>query len=119
MQRVLVESPFAAPTPEGISANIEYLKAAMRECCLRGEAPFASHLLYTQFLDDTIPRERAIGIGAGLQWGLAANKTVVYVDRGISRGMQFGIDAAKLANRPIEYRHLGDITRVDLHTVRP
>lgn len=35
----------------------------------RGEAPYASHLLYTQMLDDTIPAERELGIKAGFAWG--------------------------------------------------
>jgi hypothetical protein len=38
---------------------------------------------------------------------LAADATVVYTDRGISRGMQLGIDRARTENRPIEFRSLG------------
>jgi hypothetical protein len=108
LTRVLVESPFAGTTPELTARNVAYARAAMRDCFLRGEAPFASHLLYTQdgILDDTIPEERALGIEAGLLWGGLAEKTVVYTDLGISRGMTYGIERAKAEGRPIEYRSL-------------
>ena len=80
----------------------------MRDSLERGEAPFASHLLYTQpgILNDNIPEERRRGINAGLAWGMKAERTVVYVDRGITPGMALGIKAAKEAGRPIEYRSL-------------
>ncbi len=112
MQRptlVLIESPYAGD----IEANLAYLHAAMRDCLFRGEAPFASHALYTLsgVLDDTIPEEREVGIQAGLAWGLAAARTVVYTDRGISRGMQQGIDDAKRVGRPVEFRSLPSAVR--------
>jgi len=64
--------------------------------------------LYTQpgILNDNDARERAWGIEAGLLWGKSAEATVVYVDRGVSRGMEYGIEAAKAAGRAIEYRSL-------------
>jgi hypothetical protein len=57
-------------------------------------------------LDDAIPDERTLGIEAGLAWGALAEVTVVYGDRGISRGMQYGIDRATAEGRPVEYRSL-------------
>lgn len=108
MRKVLVESPFAAATPEGLAQNIQYVRAAMRDCFLRGEAPFASHALYTLkgILDDKIPEERHLGIEAGLLWGEEAEATVVYTDLGISPGMEVGIQRAATAGRPVEYRSI-------------
>ena len=108
---VILESPYAAPTLEGRQANETYARAAMRDCLQRGEAPYASHLLYTQHgvLDDADPAERALGIEAGLAWGAQAHKTVVYCDRGISSGMQLGIDKAERQGRPVEMRWLGHL----------
>jgi len=73
-----------------------------------GEAPIASHLLYTQpgVLNDADARERQWGIDAGLEWKEVADATVVYVDRGVSNGMKYGIAAAKRAGLPIIYRTL-------------
>ena len=101
---VLIESPFAGDVPR----NLSYLRAAMRDCLTRGEAPYASHALYTQpgVLDDDIPEERALGIEAGLLWGAQASKTVMYTDCGMSRGMKYGIERAEKEGRPIEYRTL-------------
>jgi len=80
----------------------------MHDCFMRGEAPFASHLLYTQegILDDNIPEERQLGIDAGLLWGENATKTVVYIDYGLSGGMRYGIERARKAGRPIVFRKL-------------
>lgn len=104
MKRVILESPYAGD----IATNERYARACMHDCLIRGEAPFASHLLYTQpgILRDDITNERELGIDAGLVWGAAAEATVVYLDRGVSKGMKLGIENAKLAGRPIEYRKL-------------
>jgi hypothetical protein len=107
-RRVILESPFAAPTQDVIDSNIAYARSALRASLLRGEAPMASHLLYTQagVLDDTIPAERTLGIDAGLAWREAAEASVVYADRGISRGMVYGIKAAEKSGLPVEPRSL-------------
>ena len=55
---ILLESPFAGD----VEANKKYAAEAVRDSLRRGEAPFASHLFYTQFLDDDIPAERSLGI---------------------------------------------------------
>lgn len=102
--RVIIESPYAGD----VDRNLRYLRAAMRDCLLRGEAPFASHALYTQpgVLDDDMPLEREMGIHAGFAWRAAAMKTVVYTDLGVSIGMQRGIDAAAAMGHVIEYRSI-------------
>ena len=104
MRLVVVESPYAGDRKR----NDRYLRACLLDCLRRGEAPFASHLLYTQegVLDDRDGTQRAIGIDAGLMWGAVAEATVVYTDRGISPGMRLGIAAAEGHRRPIEYRRL-------------
>ena len=111
MRRVIIESPYAGD----VEKNLRYLRAAMADSLSRGEAPFASHGLYTQpgVLDDTNPAERVLGIEAGFAWREVANATIVYADLGISPGMQSGIDAAFGAMKrgeanchPIEVRYL-------------
>ena len=102
------EFPHNSKTYAKRQIAIKYARAAMRDCLLRGEAPYASHLLYTQdgVLDDDTPDERGLGIEAGLCWGAAASKTVVYIDLGISDGMAEGIQRAKREGSPIEQRML-------------
>lgn len=108
MRLVVVESPYAADDDEGVARNEAYARAAMRDCLNRGEAPYASHLLYTQegVLDDRVPAERARGMEAGLCWGARAEATVVYTDLGVSDGMRLGVARATLDGRPVEYRSL-------------
>jgi hypothetical protein len=101
---VILESPFAGNN----EVNIKYAREAMRDSLMKGEAPIASHLLYTQpgVLDDNNPEERRKGIEAGLAWGKVAIKTVVYTDLGISKGMEQGIERALKEGRDIDYRSL-------------
>jgi hypothetical protein len=110
MRRVIVESPYAADTLEGVARNVAYLRACLRDCLMRGEAPFASHAIYTQpgVLRDDVPVERQHGIEAGFAWREHADATVVYMDRGVSMGMRYGVADADRIGCMIEYRHLGD-----------
>lgn len=106
MKFVIVESPYAGD----VERNVRYARAALRDCLNRGEAPFASHLLYTQALDDATPDERERGIVAGLELAKRADVTYAYCDLGVSPGMQRGIDAAYAAGRPVFYRMLPEWT---------
>ena len=112
MQLVILESPYAAGVGlrglVGRWRNRRYARRCVRDSLLRGEAPIASHLLYTQrgILNDQIPAERQHGIDAGLAWRRAADATIVYIDRGISSGMRYGVADAVAHDRPIIYRTL-------------
>ena len=114
MKRVIIESPYAgrgndeAERFNDLLDNERYARRCMADALSRGEAPFASHLLYTQegILDDEIPEERALGIEAGLIWGECADRVCVYVDRGISKGMIKGVERAINEGREIVFRSL-------------
>lgn len=92
MKLVILESPYAGD----VETNINYARRCVRDSLMRGEAPIASHLLYTQagILNDDDPAERQHGIDAGLAWRNVAHCSVVYYDLGISPGMIYGIRAA-------------------------
>lgn len=106
MKLVILETPFAGD----VERNVAYARACLNDCLQRGEAPIASHLLYTQpgVLDDNKPPERALGIAAGHAWYRVADAAVVYTDRGMSRGMEEGIRVARENGVQIRYRTLGD-----------
>jgi hypothetical protein len=113
MRRVIVESPFGK-TPAGATAeaaelerNVIYARRCMADSLRRGEAPFLSHLLYPQVLNDKDPEQRIQGIKAGFTWGLAADMVAVYSDYLMTPGMEKGISRATLAGQPIEYRRIG------------
>jgi len=104
MKRVILESPYAGD----VERNIKYARECVRHSLARGEAPIASHLLYTQkgILNDEQEDERALGIDAGLAWKEVAEGQMFYIDFGISRGMQYAIDYATKNNIEIEYRKI-------------
>jgi hypothetical protein len=104
MKLVIVESPYAGD----VTANVAYARQCMHHCLSRNEAPYASHLLYTQegVLDDDVVDQRLLGIEAGLAWGAVADLTAVYLDLGVSRGMIYGIERALKQGRPVELRVL-------------
>lgn len=104
MKLVIIESPYAGD----IEANVAYARAAMRDSLNRGEAPIASHLLYTQpgILLDEVPEERRWGIDAGLAWRKVAEAAVFYVDRGWSGGMTAARELYEREGFPFELRSL-------------
>lgn len=101
--RVILESPYAGE----VETNRVYALACLRDMFARGEAGFASHLLYPRFLEAYNQRQRAEGIAAGHIWIPAAHKVVVYTDLGISGGMAQGTEVAEKAGIPVERRKLG------------
>ena len=107
---VIVESPFKGVDWSETRRNVLYARLCVRDCLQRGEAPYASHLFFTQtgVLDDTIPEERMWGIHAGQVISQRADLSAVYKDFGISRGMEYGIKNAQEFHRPIVYRELKD-----------
>jgi len=105
MRLVILESPYAGNR----QTNLAYAYRCMLHSLSLGEAPFASHLLYPQFLEDSDPVQRALGMGAGLEWLRQAEATVVYTDLGVSPGMHAGIARARELGKPIVYRQIGYI----------
>lgn len=111
MRRVIIESPYAGD----IQLNTHYARLAVKDCLSRGEAPIASHLLYTQpgVLDDGKPDERKLGIAAGHAWIDGAAAVVVYTDLGVSPGMEIGIGKAYADCVKVEFRQIKGFNRLD------
>lgn len=104
MRRVILESPWSG----NIRKNRNYARRAVKDCLKRGEAPIASHLLFTQpgILKDELAEERMLGINAGLAWSEVADAAVFYADYGFSFGMQCALAEHSKAGTPIEVRYL-------------
>jgi len=105
MKRVIVESPYRG----NIELNEAYGELAMHDCLVnRNESPYASHLLYTRkfVLNDKIMQERELGINAGFCWRSVSDKSVFYVDLGITDGMEKGITDCKKKKSKYEIRKL-------------
>jgi hypothetical protein len=104
MTLTIIESPYAGDIEE----NVRYARECMTHSLSLGEAPIASHLLYTQegILDDSIPEERALGIAAGLAWRVVAERHAFYEDRGWSRGMLAALEILKKEGKSYEIRKI-------------
>lgn len=105
MIRVVLESPYAG----NIALNEAYGELAMQDCLVNhDETPYASHLLYTRrfVLRDHIPEDRKLGIEAGFYWRDVAEKTVFYVDLGMTPGMVKGVEDCESKGSQFEVRKL-------------
>src|ERR1019366_3199089 len=105
MRLVIVESPYAGD----IEANVAYARACVRDALARGEAPFVSHLLYTQpgILRDEVPAERERGIAAAHVGFRGAPPPGFSPDRVFSRGMGPATPPPGPAGKRVEFRSLG------------
>ena len=104
LRPVVIESPYDG----NIRRHIAYARDAIAHSLARGEAPIASHLLYTQpgILNDDVPAQRELGIGAGHAWIEKADAVIVYDDFGVTPGMQKGIRRAVESDIQVTYRSL-------------
>jgi hypothetical protein len=102
MKKVIIESPLSG----NFKRNIRYARLCMTDCLRRGEAPYASHLLMTQILDDLVPEARNLGMQCGFVWAEVADIIAVYQDLGISNGMKQGIEQHGRKHVSVEYRNL-------------
>lgn len=113
MLPVIIESPYGGD----IEKNVNYAWRCVQDSCQRGEAPFASHLLYT-FAVDRYAQEsngqsdpnhwisREEGIKRCETWRCVATKTIFYTDLGWSTGMLQAKKHAEEINQPIEERQI-------------
>jgi len=101
-KKVVIESPYSGDTKK----NLAYLNLCMLDSIRRGEAPIASHKLYTDILNDDDPEERALGINLGFAWLKAADLVAFYSNLGFSPGMSLSLDRLKkkIVRVPYEIR---------------
>lgn len=112
MKRVIVESPYGG----NVELNEAYGEFALHDCLLNyKETPYASHLLYTRkfVLNDDNIFDRILGIKAGFEWRAVCDKTVFYIDLGISSGMLKGIKDCEEKKLFYETRVLPDYLWVE------
>lgn len=115
--RVYIASPFKGATTELTRQNIIYARLCMLDSLERGEAPYLSHLLYTQVWSEE-PKLRAAGLAAGDAWREASEIVAVYQDLGVTPGMQAAIEKVRRDQRT-EFRSISrlltgcDMSEVD------
>lgn len=104
-ERVYICSRYAGHTEH----NVRVALALCRMAVEAGLAPFAPHLLFTQFLDDGDPAlrlrsgqaPREVGISLGLRFMEVCDVVWVYLGEGVSDGMRREIEHARRLGKPI------------------
>lgn len=104
---VIIESPYKSDYADQHACHIDYLAAAIHHSMLSGEAPFASHGFYPDYLREDDDFSRKLGIRLGQAVMARASFVAVYCDLGISPGMKEGIRAAHRLGLKVERRKLG------------
>lgn len=94
---------------ELLRQNLVYARFALLNSLKRGEAPFASHLLYTQVWAEN-KELREAGIKAGVEYHHRTDMVALYVDLGVSGGMKLAEDNALLLNVQIGRRTILDVS---------
>lgn len=116
---VSIESPFHSEDEDIIRRNICYAIQATKHAAIEhNEIGYPSHLIYTQLANGG--NHYYVGDHIEDKWGVGRDKTiaftnnlrqradyiVLYTDFGISRGMQFAIDAAEAKGLEVVERRL-------------
>ncbi|MGL5972278.1 MAG: hypothetical protein ACRCZK_00870 [Oscillospiraceae bacterium] len=95
---VYICSPYAGDNELNVSMARRYSRFAVDN----GYIPFAPHLLFPQFLDDSNPEERKLGLFFGNALMSKCAEVWVFGER-ISSGMEMEIKRAKRKNYRIRY----------------
>lgn len=100
MITTVIESPLSGD----MIRNTAYAELAMLDSFARGEAPFASHVLFPHVLNELDPEQREQGIEAGFAIGARLESRAVYVDLGLSGGMRRGVAQAHDLGQTLDRR---------------
>ncbi|MDO4306946.1 MAG: DUF4406 domain-containing protein [Eubacteriales bacterium] len=106
---VYICSPFAGDVENNVNMARVYSRFAVRNACI----PLAPHLLFPQFMDDSVSAERSIALFMGMVLLGKCDQIWVF-GRNISAGMAAGIEKAEKKNMLIRYftEELEEVKRV-------
>ena len=96
MRKVFVCTPYRGD----IEKNLEVAKSIARVAAICDYVPVVPHLLFPQFLDDSNPQERILGLRLGADMLRKCDEMWLLVGK-LSRGMQYELDLAKELKLPI------------------
>lgn len=106
---VYICSPFAGDEERNMEKARRYSRFAVRQACI----PVAPHLLFPQFMDDSVPAERSIALFMGMVL-LGKCEQVWVFGSTISAGMAAEIEKAEKKNMLIRYftEELEEVRRI-------
>lgn len=92
MKKVYICAPLAGNIDENLKKAVRYTKYALES----GTAPVVPHF-YALCLDDNVPKERELGMAAGLSLLWFCDELWIFGDE-VTEGMQAEIDFCKSLN---------------------
>lgn len=95
-----------SPYSGDVEANVDLARRFCRVALQRRTIPIAPHLLFPQFMDDTVPDERELAMFMNRILLSRMDAIWVYADR-ISTGMRQEIEWAYVQGTPIKYFNTG------------
>lgn len=98
---VFICSPYRGKTEEEQERNVRLARRYSKLAHSLGFTPFAPHLIYPQFLDDSITHERDAGINCGLDILQLCSELWVCGTK-VTDGMRREIQFAKLCDIPVK-----------------
>ena len=96
MKQVYIASPYRGD----IERNTDLARKAGRFAAMCGKVPVIPHLVFPQFLDDTNPEERVLGITLGVEL-LKACDELWLIGGTITKGMRHELGIAKELHIPV------------------
>ncbi len=108
LKKIYVCSRLAGDLENNIEKTKGYAKFVVKEC---GAIPIAPHIYFTQFLNDTLPEDRAFGTMAGLML-LSDCDELWYFGDSVSQSMVREIIAAKEQGIPVRYVSDAEIKQI-------
>lgn len=90
MPRVFICSPYAGDIERNAANAVRYCSFAVSKRCI----PFAPHIYFPQFLDESDPAQREKGIFMGISF-LTMCREIWVFGKTVSKGMRVEIDHAK------------------------
>jgi hypothetical protein len=112
----VIESPLSGD----FIRNKRYAVLCCQYCLLELKMiPYASHLFFPQFLDDTNIEHRKIGIEAGFGFARKAEYRLFFIDFGMSNGMKLGLEDANDNNQIVKYHTLPESYMKVLYSSKP
>ena len=99
MNRIFICSRFRGKNEIEFNKHVELAQKFSKFVSIKGYgAPFTPHLLYPQFLDDSVDKERDLGIDSGLVYLDVCDGLFAFVDdsetvsEGMRQEIQYAID---------------------------
>ena len=101
---VYIASPYAGD----VEGNVAFARAACRYAAVKGCTPVAVHLMYPQFLNDNVPKEREAGLKMGHRVFAACDEIWLCGER-MSAGMWAEKEEAERLGIPIRMVPSSDV----------